>query len=55
MSQESSKDKNTIRIELTSAQQAKVLEQTGKQAGAIELTTSELEDRIAPRRGIALE
>jgi hypothetical protein len=51
MSNESS-DKNTIRIELTPSQQAKVLEETGKQADAIELSTTELEERIAPRGGI---
>ena len=44
-----SRDKNTIRIELTPAQQAKLLEETGKQADAIELSATELEERIAPR------
>ena len=41
-----SRDKNTIRIELTPAQQAKLLEETGKQADAIELSATELEERI---------
>jgi len=49
MSSDSKKDKNMVRIDLTPAQQSKVLEQTGKQAEAIELTSTELEERIAPR------
>jgi hypothetical protein len=49
MSNQSSNDKNVVRIELTPAQQATVLQETGKQAAAIELSTSELEERIAPR------
>lgn len=49
MSNESKKDKHIVRIDLTPAQQSKVLEQTGKQADAIELTSTELEERIAPR------
>ncbi len=49
MSKEASKDKNIIRIDLTPSQQAQVLDETGKQADAIELTTSELEERIAPK------
>lgn len=52
MSNESKPDKSTVRIDLTPAQQSKVLEQTGKQADAIELTPTELEERIAPRRVI---
>ena len=50
MSNESNKDKSTIRIELTPTQQVRVLEETGKQAEAIELSMNELEERIAPRR-----
>lgn len=41
-----------IRIDLTADQQAKVKEETGKAAEAIELTINEFEDRIAPRRMI---
>jgi hypothetical protein len=51
MSKES-RDKQTIRIELTPTQQAKLLDETGKQADAIELSATELEERIAPRRGV---
>jgi hypothetical protein len=49
MNNEASKDKSTIRIELTASQQERVLEETGKQADAIELSMNELEERIAPR------
>jgi hypothetical protein len=49
MSAETKKDKNFIRIELTNEQQEKVRDETGKDAQAIELTTKELEERIAPR------
>jgi hypothetical protein len=49
MSNESNKEKSTIRIELTSSQQERVLEETGKKADAIELSMNELEERIAPR------
>ncbi len=42
-------DQKFIRIDLTNDQQVKVLNETGKQAEAIELTISEFEDRIAPR------
>jgi hypothetical protein len=47
---EQNKDKRAIRIEFTPAQQAKVLEETGLKGEAIELTASELEERIAPAR-----
>lgn len=49
MSTESKKDKNFLRIELTPAQQEQVMSETGKQAEAIELQSSELEERVAPR------
>ena len=49
MNNQERKDKNFIRIDLTPSQQAQVLDQTGKQADAIELTASELEERIAPK------
>ena len=38
-----------IRIELTEEQQAQILEATGKEASAVELTAEELEDRVSPR------
>jgi hypothetical protein len=47
---ETNKDKRAIRIDFTPAQQAQVLEETGRKAEAIELTASELEERIAPMR-----
>lgn len=43
-------DKSFVRIDLTPAQQSQVLERTGKQADAIELTPTELEERIAPAK-----
>lgn len=49
MSIESKKDKHIVRIELTEPQQQQVFEQVGQKADAIELSTSELEERIAPR------
>lgn len=49
MSNENQKDRNFVRIDLTPAQQVKVMESTGKEADAIELTANELEARIAPR------
>ncbi len=42
--------KNTVRIELTPEQKAKVRDATGKDAEAVELSVEELEERIAPRR-----
>ncbi len=42
-------DKSFVRIDLTPGQQSQVLEETGKQADAIEFTPMELEERIAPR------
>jgi hypothetical protein len=38
-----------VRIDLTPTQRATVKEQTGKDADAIELSVTELEERIAPR------
>lgn len=49
MSMESKKDKNFVRIELTPSQQEQVEQQIGKKGDAIELTTQELEERVAPR------
>jgi hypothetical protein len=45
-----SKEKEIIRINLTSTQKEAVKKETGKDADAIELTISELEERIAPVR-----
>ena len=50
MSRPSKKSDEFVRIDLTPTQQAEVQQKTGKSADAIELTVSELEDRIAPRR-----
>lgn len=50
MSIDSKKDQ--IRIEFTPDQQKQVFESIGKQADAIELSTTELEERIAPRRSM---
>ena len=38
-----------MRIELTPEQKELVKKETGKEADAVELTVSELEERIAPR------
>jgi uncharacterized small protein (DUF1192 family) len=45
-----SKQKEVVRIDLTNTQKQAVKRQTGKDADAIELTVSELEERIAPTR-----
>jgi uncharacterized small protein (DUF1192 family) len=42
------KDKEIVRIELTPEQKQLVKKQTGKDAEALELSVSELEERIAP-------
>ena len=49
MSTPTKKSDEFVRIDLTPAQQAEIQQKTGKSADAIELTVSELEDRIAPR------
>jgi hypothetical protein len=43
-----SKEKDVVRIDLTKTQKDVLKNQTGKDADAIELTVSELEERIAP-------
>jgi len=43
-----SKEKEIVRIDLTKTQKEVVKKETGKDAEAIELTVSELEERIAP-------
>ena len=40
--------KEPVRIKLTPEQQAEIRKATGKNAEALELTVSELEERIAP-------
>jgi len=40
--------KQTVRIELTDEQRAKIQQETGKVAAAVEFDASELEERIAP-------
>ena len=42
-------EKEIVRIELTPEQKQLVKKETGKDAEAVELTTQELEERIAPR------
>lgn len=44
------KGKKRISIKLTSEQQKQVKQAIGKNAGALELTAEELEERIAPLR-----
>jgi hypothetical protein len=43
------KEKEIVRIELTPEQKQLVKQEIGKEAEAVELTVSELEERIAPR------
>lgn len=43
-----SKEDEIVRIDLTTTQKEVVKKETGKDAEAIELTVSELEERIAP-------
>ena len=43
-----SKDKEVVRIDLTKTQKDALKKETGKDADSIELTVSELEERIAP-------
>jgi hypothetical protein len=43
-----SKEKEIVRIDLTNLQKQVVKKETGKDAEAIELTVSELEERVAP-------
>ena len=42
------KEQEIVRIELTPEQKQLVKKETGKDAEAVELTTQELEERIAP-------
>ncbi|HUR94630.1 MAG TPA: hypothetical protein VMY76_08600 [Gemmatimonadales bacterium] len=45
-----SDSKQPVRIALTDDQKAQIRNQTGKDAEAVELSVSELEDRIAPMK-----
>ncbi len=49
MSSESNNDKRVVSIELTPAQKDQIFSEIGKKADSIELSPSELEERIAPR------
>jgi len=42
-------NKNVVRINLTSTQKDQLKNQTGKDAESIELSVTELEERIVPR------
>lgn len=44
-----SEKEQSVRIELTPKQEEQVMSSTGKAAEAIELSSTELEERIAPR------
>lgn len=48
-------DQGAVRIELTGDQKKQIMEATGKDAKAIELTTEELEERVSPMRPPAFE
>jgi uncharacterized small protein (DUF1192 family) len=43
-----SESKQPVRLKLTEDQKAQIRNQTGKDAESVELSVSELEDRIAP-------
>jgi hypothetical protein len=43
------KEQEIVRIDLTAEQKQLVKKEIGKDAEAVELTTTELEERIAPR------
>ncbi len=47
-----SKAKDPIRIKLTPEQKAAIRNVTGKDAEALELSVDELEERIAPAKGL---
>ena len=48
MQNETSKNANFVRLELTPEQKATVRNSIGREADAIELSAQELEERIAP-------
>ena len=43
-------EKKFVRIDLTADQKTRLKQETGKDAEFVELTVTELEERIAPRR-----
>ena len=45
-----SDSKQPVRLTLTEDQKAQIREKTGKDAESVELSVSELEDRIAPMK-----
>ena len=47
--------KDQVRIQLTPEQKAQIKNATGKDAAALELSVSELEDSIAPSRPDAVD
>jgi hypothetical protein len=47
-------EQKEVRIELTPEQKKALREQTGREAEAINFTVEELEERIAPVKGIPL-
>ena len=49
MERKPNEDRAFVRIELTKPQREELKQTTGKDAEAIELSVSELEERIAPR------
>ncbi len=55
MQHDAQKDRQTekVRLNLTPEQRAQVKRQTGKDAEAVELRVEELEERIAPLRGLS--
>jgi len=48
------KESEIVRIQLTPEQKELVKKQTGKDADAVELSVSELEERIAPMSALEL-
>jgi hypothetical protein len=50
MSEDQKKNDQFLRIALTPSQSEQIKKATGKDADTIELTVSEIEDRIAPMR-----
>ena len=49
-----SSPKDQFRIKLTPEQKAEIKNVTGKEAEAVELSVEELEERIAPSKGVPL-
>ena len=49
------KNDEIVRIDLTTEQKAQVKQEINKEAEAVELKVTELEERIAPRQAFDLE